>query len=163
MRIDAASARTLQEVIRNDLMALAHHTQALTALDPAADPNTAAAVGYHLHNLYNALENTFDQISRSFENHVKDFSRWHQELLGKMFLDISPVRPAVLPRETHSLLHELRGFRHFFRHSYGLELDPVRLQRLGARWVAEGPGVNGALQRFIDALQAAVDTGGNRG
>ena len=98
MRIDAASAVALKAVIEDNLAALDRHERALAELF-VRHPNEheIIAIGYHLHNLYNALENCFEQASRSFENHVVDKSRWHQELLGKMFLDLTPLRPALLP------------------------------------------------------------------
>jgi hypothetical protein len=111
-----------------------------------------AAVGYLLHNLYNALENSFEQISRTFENHVVDVSRWHRELLDKMFLDIPGVRPPVLTQALRPLLHDLLGFRHLFRHSYDFNLDPARLARLSADWNSAKKELFAALQAFSDSL-----------
>jgi len=111
-----------------------------------------AAVGYLLHNLYNALENSFEQISRTFENHVVDASRWHSELLDKMSLAIPTVRPAVLPDTLRPILHDLRGFRHIFRHSYDLNLDPVRLARLTQDWNLAKRDLLASLQAFSDSL-----------
>jgi hypothetical protein len=62
-----------------------------------------------------------------FENRVADRSQWHTELLRRMMLDISGVRPALLSAENADLLNELRAFRHFFRHAYGLRLDFSRV------------------------------------
>lgn len=154
MKIDAPSALALMAVIRADLDAVAKWNTALRAL-PAPTPEDVKAISaaYYLHNIYNALENSFDQISRSFENHVKDLSRWHQELLAKMFLDISPLRPAVLPPALRPFLDELRGFRHVFRHSYDYGLDPAKVAALQERWVAEGEGVIQALRTFGDRLE----------
>lgn len=115
------------------------------------------AAAYHLHNIYNALENTFDQISRTFENHVKDLSRWHQELLAKMFLDVPPVRPAVLPPGIRPLLSDLCGFRHIFRHSYDYTLDTAKLIALRTCWQAKGPDVIAALKSFAETLPSEAE------
>jgi len=154
MKIDAASALTLRAVIRADLEVVAKWTTALAAL-PETNPSDVRAISaaYYLHNIYNALENSFDQISRTFENHVKDLSRWHQELLTKMFLDVSPLRPAVLPSGLKPFLDELRGFRHVFRHSYEYGLDAAKVAALRDRWLAEGERVTEALRRFADQLE----------
>ena len=157
MKIDAASALALTAVIRADLDVVAKWNVALAALPEATSPEVRAiSAAYYLHNIYNALENSFDQISRTFENHIKDLSRWHQELLAKMFLDISPLRPAVLPAALKPFLDELRGFRHVFRHSYDYGLDPAKVAAVRVRWLAEGAGVTHALRGFADQLEAAA-------
>jgi hypothetical protein len=84
-------------------------------------------VAYHLHGLYSAFENAFRNIAKAFENQL-DPTSWHQSLLQRMLLDLSPLRPAVLDEETYEKLDELRRFRHLFRTGYGLKLDPLRLR-----------------------------------
>lgn len=112
----------------------------------------AAATAYLLHNLYNALENSFEHISRGFENHIKDASQWHKELLAKMFLDIPGIRPAVFPLACRKLLNELRGFRHVFRHSYDFELDTSRLTLLVEDWISGREALLGALRNLSRSL-----------
>ena len=58
------------------------------------DYRDLAAASYCLHNIYNALKNTFEQISRTFENHIVDLTQWHKELLEKMF----HIRPSHFQR-----------------------------------------------------------------
>lgn len=84
-------------------------------------------VAYRLHSLYSAFENIFRNISTSFENHL-DPSSWHRQLLERMRLDLSPVRPAVIDEQAFEKLDELLRFRHLFRTGYGLRLDALRLQ-----------------------------------
>ncbi|HEX5718910.1 MAG TPA: hypothetical protein VF179_22300 [Thermoanaerobaculia bacterium] len=84
-------------------------------------------VAYRLHSLYTAFENIFRNISKSFENRL-DPSSWHRQLLERMRLDLSPVRPAVVDEEAFEKLDELLRFRHLFRTGYGLKLDALRLQ-----------------------------------
>jgi len=40
-----------------------------------------------------------------------------------MTLNIEGIRPSVISKKTSSLLNELRGFRHFFRHAYDADID----------------------------------------
>ena len=84
-------------------------------------------VAYRLHSLYSAFENIFRNIATSFENHL-DPSSWHRQLLERMRLDLSPVRPAVIDKEAFEKLDEMLRFRHLFRTGYGLSLDALRLQ-----------------------------------
>jgi hypothetical protein len=160
MKIDATSAVALRAVLEADLASIAQLTESLRGLGngPLGEPEAIAA-GYYLHNLYNALENSFDQISRTFENHVKDLSRWHQELLHKMFLDMPPLRPAVLPSGAKPLLDDLRGFRHRFRHSYDYPLDAAKVAALARRWIQEGPPVCASLRGFAAGLAGAAAAG----
>ncbi|MCL6509580.1 MAG: hypothetical protein K6U78_02725 [Anaerolineae bacterium] len=85
-------------------------------------------VAYHLHNLYNAFENIFVNIASTFENSIDPLDRWHAQLLERMRLDVSPLRPAVIDEDAYDLLDELRRFRHVFRHAYSIRLDADRLQ-----------------------------------
>jgi hypothetical protein len=96
MRIDCNAALTLAALIRSSLAAIDRLETHVSQLD-IEDLSLAEldSLGYSLHNIYNALENCFEQISLSFENNVRDRTRWHRELLEKMFLDINPLRPAV--------------------------------------------------------------------
>lgn len=40
-----------------------------------------------------------------------------------MALNIEGIRPSVISKKTSSLLNELSGFRHFFRHAYDVDID----------------------------------------
>src|SRR5688572_27634277 len=86
MRIDSKSALTLAAFIRSALRAIDRIETHVSQFD--IDNLSLAeldSLGYSLHNIYNALENCFGQISLSFENDVRDRTRWHRELLEKMF------------------------------------------------------------------------------
>jgi hypothetical protein len=157
MRIEAGAAISLRAVIEHDLASIQRLSESLQTLGnrPSSEHDVISA-GYYLHSLYNALENIFDQISRTFENHVADASRWHRELLQKMMLDLSPLRPAVLPAALRPLLDDLRGFRHRFRHSYDYPLDAEKVQELRQRWLKGGPQVCAALRAFAEELGRAA-------
>jgi hypothetical protein len=153
MKPESTALASLSAVIGHDLKSI----ERLSAdLQRVSAPVTAgrseyrdlAAMAYLLHNLYNAIENSLEQISRTFENHVLEPARWHKELLDKMFLDIPGVRPAVLPESLRRFLHELRGFRHLFRHSYDFELDPQRLSELVRAWDRQHAILGQSLEHF---------------
>ena len=92
------------------------------------DENAQIVLAYHLHNLYNAFENIFLQIARSFENNLDRHDGWHSQLLQRMTLDLTPIRPAVIDSAAYDALDELRRFRHLFRSAYRIRFDPDRLQ-----------------------------------
>lgn len=154
MRIDSKSALTLAAMIRSALAAIdrieSHVSQFNLSNLSVAELDS---LGYSLHNIFNALENCFEQISGSFENHVRDRTHWHRELLEKMFLDINPLRPAILPEHLRSLLGDLLGFRHLFRHAYELKIDQDKTVALWKRWSVESASVKQSLILFANDLE----------
>jgi len=119
---------------------------------PAPAFRDVAAAAYVLHNIYGALENTFEQISRTFENHITDPVQWHRELLTKMFLEIPKIRPAVIPQDLRGVLNDLRGFRHVFRHAYEYELDPEKIALLIRDWNKARTQLISSLDLFRESL-----------
>ena len=85
------------------------------------------SVAYQIHNFYNAVEDLLKTIAVQFENQITDTSRWHQLILQRMTQEIAAVRPAVLSQRSFAALNALRGFRHFFRHAYGVPIDYEQL------------------------------------
>jgi hypothetical protein len=90
-------------------------------------PASVEALAYQLHNLYGAFEQLFELIARAFENQIDNRS-YHVDLLRRMRMEVQGVRPRLISSELERDLNELRAFRHFFRHAYGVELksEPVR-------------------------------------
>lgn len=88
-----------------------------------------AALGYYLHNLYNAAESILKRIAGFFENSFEG-EKWHVDLLKRMRLEIEGIRPAVISKDSCSLLNELRKFRHLFRHAYDYELSWKKMDDL---------------------------------
>ncbi len=153
MKIEPGAALSLAAVIRKDLESVSR-IEAHAGSLPLDRPGRAEldSLGFALHNIYNALENSFTQISLTFENHVRDSSRWHRELLEKMFLDLGALRPAVLADSARPLMTDLLGFRHLFRHAYEFTLDAAKTEALLKRWQKDGGGVKVAVNDFADRL-----------
>lgn len=84
---------------------------------------------------------------------MRDHTRWHRELLDKMFLNIKSLRPAVLPEEVRSVLGDLLGFRHKFRHAYEFKLEKTKTVALWNRWSLENVSVKQALTLFANQLE----------
>lgn len=117
------------------------------------DADTLIVIAYHLHNLYNAFENIFQNIATVFENSVNDMERWHSQLLERMRLDVMPLRPAVIDDAAYDALDELRRFRHLFRHAYSVKLDRLRLQLVLHKALALKTDYTGQLDKFIGFLR----------
>ena len=163
MKITVEAAATLAAVLQSDLAAIAAlERHAVGMAHDGLSREQIDSLGYSLHNLYNALENSFAQISLSFEDHVKDRERWHRELLEKMFLDVPPLRPHVLPSSGREVLTDLLGFRHVFRHAYDFTLDEAKLLMLWRQWELEGKQVKEALHDFAVRLVKISETGASQ-
>ncbi len=118
----------LERSIQDDLQTIARLYEELG--DPRLEDMNQEGlivVAYRLHGLYSAFENIFRNIAKAFENQL-DPSSWHRQVLQRMKLDLSPVRPALIDEEAYEKLDELVRFRHLFRTGYGLRLDSQRLQ-----------------------------------
>jgi uncharacterized protein YutE (UPF0331/DUF86 family) len=87
------------------------------------------SMAYQLHNLHGAYEELCEIVADYFENEIEGI-RYHADLLKRIKMDIKGIRPAFISEKTYQELDELRRFRHLFRHAYGIELDPVRVEKL---------------------------------
>jgi hypothetical protein len=86
------------------------------------------SIAYQIHNLYTAIEDLLKIIATYFENNISNSAQWQANLLQRLTQDIPEIRPAFLSEETFLLLNSLRGFRHFFRHAYGANIEYNQLK-----------------------------------
>jgi hypothetical protein len=86
------------------------------------------SIAYQIHNLYCATEDLLKIVASCFENNISNSSQWHSLLLQRMTMEIPDIRPAFLSYNTHAILNNLRGFRHFFRHAYGTTIEYEQLK-----------------------------------
>jgi len=106
-----------------------------------------------VHGWYTGLEAVCERAARLLDAVVPSGEAWHRELLAQAMAEIPGVRPAIVPQTLHGDLLALLGFRHFFRHAYGVDLDPARLRVELDRMLRIAPVVADALDRF-DAFLA---------
>lgn len=128
--------------------------EARAAYMRANSPAYVESTAYQLHNLYNAIEYLMEIVAKAFENSVTDLSRWHTQLLDRMGLQIDGIRPALFSEEVIGLLHELRAFRHFFRHAYGIPLDYVRVEQVLFEARELQPLLKQDIQVFVETLKS---------
>lgn len=123
----------------------------------AVSPDGAVLLGYHLHNLYSAVEDLFREIAVTFENRIGDRTTYHRELLKRMTIHVPTIRPRVISAQRFALLDELRAFRHVFRHSYTYELDAERVARLKEKVLAQWHQVEEDLSQFEAFLRSQLE------
>ncbi len=158
--MDQACLNVLDAEVRAQLAAIAEVATTIeerAARLQADDPAFLESLAYQMHNLYNAVEDLFRIVASAFENNVTDPGRWHSELLRRMTLEIEGMRPALVSKELHPLLNELRGFRHFFRHGYAATLEETRLGLVLERAREAGPLLERDVLEFLSRLRDVED------
>ncbi|HEY0513255.1 MAG TPA: hypothetical protein VGH73_15205 [Thermoanaerobaculia bacterium] len=144
----------LERNIQSDLEAINRLFEALGApeLGDSEPQESLIVTAYRLHGLYTAFENIFRNVAAAFENHL-DPSSWHRDLLQRMRLDLSPIRPAVIDSAAYEKLDEMRRFRNVFRTLYGLDLDPLRLRVVLHKALELKPLYRVQIGRFLEFLR----------
>jgi len=110
-------------------------------------------LAYQLHNLYSSYEDLFKEISLTFENNIDRNSGFHKNLLLRMKMSIPGIRPGILSEKSHSVLGELMGFRHVFRHTYDYDLSSEKLSILREKILLLYPGIEEGIKKFKGFLE----------
>jgi hypothetical protein len=124
---------------------------------PTDERPLLAVVAVDLHDYFTALESIFERIARAIDRDVPTGPESHRELVDRMATELEPLRPALLSEAQRSHLHELRSFRHFFRHGYGVPLDGAKLHTHARRVLADHDALSRALDDFREFLGRARD------
>jgi len=122
-----------------------------------------AAAAFELNRIYNILEKSFERLCETFENHLEKTGRYHDTLIERVALDLTGIRPALLPADAVRDVRELKGFRHLFRHAYDLDLDPARVTAVAAQAARCVAGLDGWCREFLATVRSryAAELGGS--
>ena len=99
-----------------------------------------------LENYYTAAETIMFRIAQTFGNNI-DGQRWHADLLRRLNIEVSGVRPRLLTDDSYNDLDELCRFRYFKRYYYRPEYDWDKLDFLTGK-------LSGLHPRFVQELEA---------
>ena len=83
-----------------------------------------AGLAVLIHNFYNGIENVLKQIFQLKLIKIPTGSSWHQELL------LTAKNENIISEKLADKIKEYLGFRHFFTHSYALDLNPEKIESL---------------------------------
>ena len=156
MRIETLLAELDADVAGLDELIEANARAVERVRNGAGDDLDWAALGYTIHNIYNAFESYFLRVSKFFENDLSA-ATWHRDLVDRMSLEIEGVRPRLLDRSLARDIHELRAFRHVFRNIYGNRLDPERTRIVQARVPESVEAFRAAHAEFTRAMRDLAD------
>ncbi len=87
------------------------------------DWSRTSTIAFSVHNIYNGLEDVMGDLARAIDDHVPHGPKSHQDLLDQMHVALENRRPAFLDDVLYRDLAELKAFRHFVRHHYGVDLQ----------------------------------------
>ena len=152
-RIDRLVTEVVAELDRID-RAAADLRAAASGLTSVSDSAHRMAVAGCLHGFYTGCEAVLARIARLVGDMPAGHA-WHHALLFGATAPVPGVRPPVIPPATATLLEELLRFRHFFRSSYGVELDVSKLTPLAATALEARRIFRNDIEVFLQALRAS--------
>jgi len=126
------------------------------AISKDQDEFAYAALGYTLHNLYNAFEGYFFRVAKFFENNITDLT-WHKALLERMTLHIEGIRPALLDHSIGLRIEELLKFRHVYRNIYKSPLVAAKVEFANQAANNLAADFKVRHERFLGFLQGLID------
>jgi hypothetical protein len=94
-----------------------------------ADFVEASAAGSFLQSFYNGIESIVLLIFKTIGESIPNDFHWHKKLLENTFV-ANERRTIIFRNDYKEKLFEYLSFRHYFRHSYGFEIDLNRLTPL---------------------------------
>ena len=89
----------------------------------------ASAAGSFLQSFYNGIESIILLIFKAIKVNIPNDSHWHKTLF-EMTFEITEKRTFIFRPDYKEQFAEYLSFRHYFRHSYGYEIDSERLKPL---------------------------------
>ena len=132
--------------------------EALAELEQTRPKNVVVGgIANYVHGFYSGLERIFDLIAEYVDHFEPSSKAWHKELLNQMMLEIQGIRPAVVTKELAAVLEDYLEFRHFFRHSYGFDLDWDELKPKAVNLKPTFEKLEIAFQQFFAFLRAASE------
>jgi hypothetical protein len=105
----------------------------LDGLRDLLQKNSAQSIGHdlraeasYIHDFYNSAENLFRIVAEELNGGIPRGDSWHRLLLLEMKSEIPGIRKPVISEQLYRLLDTCLRFRHLFRNSYGVFLDPKK-------------------------------------
>ncbi len=133
---------------------LQHQVEVLARADVEPTFFLVSAASVVLHDFYNTIEKTFQQIAQEIDGGTPAGDAWYQQLLGRMTIETPGRRPPIIDETLAGTLSEYLRFRHLFRHIYGFELVWERIAPL----IEKMPQVHENFIKQIDTFIAYLQT-----
>jgi len=115
-------------------------------------------IANHLNGFYTGVERIFERILDWLGEPKPGGAYWHADLLKQVHKRGEGIRPPIIDAGLYNLLERLRQFRHFFRHTYGKDLDWSRMQPNAENMDETFQSLREQLAYFFDQLGAHPKT-----
>ena len=102
-----------------------------------------------LHSFYNGVENILSIILKHYNELSFLTEKWHRELLETSFIQ-TDLRTNILDSSIKDQLLEYLAFRHFVRHSYGFQIDWLKMKHLIINLELTWNIVKTGIESFLD-------------
>jgi len=102
-----------------------------------------------LHSFYNGVENILSIILKHYNELSFLSEKWHRELLETSFVP-TDLRVNILDVSIKDQLAEYMSFRHFVRHSYGFQIDWLKMKHLIINLELTWNKVKADIESFLD-------------
>jgi hypothetical protein len=154
----------LKVEVERDWREVERQLERARSVDPRRSAPEAAFVALALDHAYQAMEQILLTLERALRLPERSGAlrlpersgeHWHRSLLRDAAESLPGVRPPLIPVEAEGDWEKLLGFRHFLRHAYAVELDPLEL----ARNVERLERAVAATKPLVAAVVAALDPG----
>ena len=105
-----------------------------------------------IHNVYNGIEQILEDVARDLDGGLPGGDASHSDLLDQLGSE-TPLRPPVIPGDIIEIVRDLMRFRHFFRHSYGVDFRTPDVEaKYDALTKMVIPGIFSSLQSLSEHL-----------
>lgn len=123
-------------------------------LIPGCVPGVRMGVAGFLHSFYTGCEAILTRLARAGDRMPRG-EEWHATLLIEAARPVEAGRPPILGGDSAKALDKLRRFRHFFRNSYGIELDVEKLRHHADAVPAAHAAFRADIEKFLTLLETA--------
>ncbi|MFO7849327.1 MAG: hypothetical protein R6V67_05145 [Spirochaetia bacterium] len=119
----------LPNTIRNEIEGLNKELEIISALNTKRshsdlDSIEIRAAALSLSALYNGIEKVLLNVLKESGSYIKDQMSWHTFLLNES------VNSKIISEKTYNELKGFLAFRHFIRHAYSFEINPIAINSI---------------------------------
>lgn len=106
----------------------------------------------YIHDFYNSAENLFRIVAEELNGGIPRGESWHRLLLIEMKSGIANSRGPVITEPLYEMLDVCLRFRHLFRNSYGVFLDPAKTRQTATIVLKADKMLKQEFNSFIESL-----------
>jgi hypothetical protein len=107
----------------------------------------------YIHDFYNSAENIFRMIAEELNGGIPRGESWHRLLLMEMKTEFAQSRMPVISENLYTMLDMCLRFRHLFRNSYGIFLDPVKTREIAGIVLKADKIFRQEINSFLESIQ----------